>query len=89
MMIMFQNKIIYMPGIPPNARREKLSDYRKQCAGITWREERTKSVDGTEIALCVGSVGPKKDSGEFKDVKTVYTLYFQGWEFEYHGGVRY
>jgi hypothetical protein len=38
MMVVFQNKIIYMPGLPPNARRERIEDYKNQCGGIEWRE---------------------------------------------------
>jgi hypothetical protein len=30
MMIVFQNKIIYMPGLPPNARKETIADYKNQ-----------------------------------------------------------
>jgi uncharacterized protein len=73
MMVVFQNKIIYMPGLPPNARRETIDDYKNQCGGIQWREEKTKAIDGTQISLCVSSV----DSGP-NPVKTVYILYFQG-----------
>lgn len=56
MMVVFQNKIIYMPGLPPNARRENVADYKNQCSGIQWQEERIKSADGTRISLCVASV---------------------------------
>lgn len=56
MMVIFQNKIIYMPGLPPNARRERIEDYKNQCVGIQWREERTTAADGTQISLCVASV---------------------------------
>ena len=77
MMVVFQNKIIYMPGLPPNARRETIADYKNQCGGIQWREERTKAADGTRISLCVASVG----SGPMfqpSTCRTVYILYFQG-----------
>lgn len=73
MMVIFQNKIIYMPGLPPNARRERIEDYKNQSAGIGWKEERTVSSDGTEISLCVGSVQSGPGPG-----RTVYILYFQG-----------
>jgi len=76
MMILFQNKIIYMPGLPPNARSETISEYMSQCAGIEWREERIRSLDGTRISLCLagvetGTVGSQKSS-------RIYILYFQG-----------
>jgi hypothetical protein len=76
MMVVFQNKIIYMPGLPPNARRETIEDYKSHCCGIAWREEKITSVDGTRISLCVASVmnGIQVTS----TIKTVYILYFQG-----------
>ncbi|TVY54294.1 Monoacylglycerol lipase ABHD12, partial [Lachnellula suecica] len=74
MMVVFQNKIIYMPGLPPNARREKIDDYRRQCGGVEWREEKIRSLDGTLISLCVASV----DGGEVDEgLRRVYVLYFQ------------
>lgn len=76
MMVVFQNKIIYMPGLPPNARREKIEDYKGQCGGIKWREERIRSGDGTRISLCVASVTNGAEMSE--RMKTVYILYFQG-----------
>lgn len=76
MMVVFQNKIIYMPGLPPNARREKIEDYTSQCGGIQWREERTVAVDGTQISLCVVSVICGQDATV--PAKNVYILYFQG-----------
>ncbi len=47
MMVVFKNKIIYMPGLPPNARWEKIADHASRCGGIQWKEERTKAADGT------------------------------------------
>lgn len=55
MMIVFQNKIIYMPGMPPNARRERIEDYVRQCGGVQWEEHRIRAEDGTNLALCVAS----------------------------------
>ncbi|CZR55065.1 uncharacterized protein PAC_04951 [Phialocephala subalpina] len=75
-MVIFQNKIIYMPGLPPNARWEKIEDYENQCQGIQWKEERTRAADGTRISLCVASVNCWTDA--VRPVKTVYILYFQG-----------
>lgn len=75
MLVIFQNTIIYNPFLPPNARSLTIPEFAKQCAGIQWREERIKSTDGTEIALCVTDVqqGPVTE-----DQKQVYILYFQG-----------
>jgi hypothetical protein len=75
MMVLFQNKIIYMPGLPPNARRETIADYQSQCGGIEWREEKVNAADGTKISLCVASVA----SGDISPSSDrVYILYFQG-----------
>ena len=76
MMILFQNKIIYMPGLPPNARKEKIGNYQNQCGGIQWRHESAISEDGTRISLCVTSVDSCLDTSSH--AKTVYILYFQG-----------
>ncbi|KAK5992907.1 Protein bem46-like protein [Cladobotryum mycophilum] len=82
MLVLFQNAIIYNPFLPPNARSMQISDYARQCGGIQWREERIKSLDGTEIALCVSEVASGDDSrgGASPAVpKTpAYLLYFQG-----------
>jgi hypothetical protein len=75
MLVIFQNTIIYNPFLPPNARTMTISEFARQCAGVQWREERIKSNDGTEIALCVSDIqqGPVTE-----DQKQVYILYFQG-----------
>ncbi|KAK6820888.1 Alpha/Beta hydrolase protein [Apiospora arundinis] len=77
MLVTFQNKIIYMPGLPPNARWERIEDYASQCAGIKWREERTRSRDGKDLALCVTDLrlGAERKGGE---TVNIYILYFQG-----------
>lgn len=80
MMVLFQNKIIYMPFLPPGARRETIKAYERQCGGVIWREERTRASDGTQISLCVASANATrldKISGE-ENEKRVYVLYFQG-----------
>ncbi|OLN81722.1 Protein ABHD13 [Colletotrichum chlorophyti] len=83
MMVVFQNKIIYMPGLPPNARRERIQDYAKQCWGVQWEEKRVQAADGTDLALCVASVtstGDEKTTSpaDTPSVPSIYILYFQG-----------
>lgn len=78
MMVTFQNKIIYMPGLPPNARWEKISDYASRCGGLQWREERVRAVDGTNLALCVTDVELGQDSASKRPEMAFYILYFQG-----------
>jgi uncharacterized protein len=83
-MILFQNKIIYMPGLPPNARREKISDYINQCGGVMWQEVKIVSTDKTQLALCVASI---ESPGEILDASRpppVYILYFQGYRILCH-----
>jgi hypothetical protein len=86
MMVVFQNKIIYMPGLPPNARRESIEDYETQCYGIKWREENIVAADKTKLSLCVADVVTGRPSGRSEsttigaeeDLVPVYILYFQG-----------
>ncbi|KAI1841408.1 hypothetical protein JX265_007444 [Neoarthrinium moseri] len=81
MLVIFQNKIIYMPGMPPNARWEKIEDYSNQCGGIKWREERTRATDGTDLALCVADldIGQPPNGSETQNPdSSVYILYCQG-----------
>ncbi|KAK8132519.1 Alpha/Beta hydrolase protein [Apiospora kogelbergensis] len=77
MLVIFQNKIIFMPGLPPNARWERIGDYTNQCAGIKWREERTRSRDGKDLALCVADVHLGAERRK-EETLSIYILYFQG-----------
>lgn len=78
MLITFQNKIIYMPGLPPNARWEKIEDYASQCAGIQWREQRIRAADGKDLALCVADITAGRPTTAQKPDLSYYVLYFQG-----------
>lgn len=79
MMVLFQNKIIYMPFLPPNARRETITDYASQCSGMKWREERIRSGDRTKISLCIAVVqNIAAQSASEEEVKEKTVLYFQG-----------
>lgn len=72
-LILFQNKIIYMPSMPPFSRSERISDYATACRPVAWREERIVATDGTALAIAVWEaqpanryeeqVGPGKGSG--------------------------
>ena len=70
MMILFQSRIIYMPGIPLGARREKISDYAHYCRGINWREGKIAVADGTILATATAT-----RSGRGREMVVVY---FQG-----------
>ncbi|KAK0657291.1 hypothetical protein B0T16DRAFT_319916 [Cercophora newfieldiana] len=78
MLVVFQNKIIYMPGLPPNARSETIADYAPLCGGVKWHEERTIAADGTSLALAVATVTVPGVLGPESASTHVYILYFQG-----------
>ena len=84
MMVLFQDKIIYMPSMPPFSRSEKIEDYAKECKGVVWEEKHIKSIDGTRIALCVGNIPETNDKTVRADTtraqsdKEVVICYFQG-----------
>jgi hypothetical protein len=87
MMVVFQNMIIYMPGLPPNARSERIADWANLCGGIQWTEERTVTADGKELAMAVTTVPlprgrvPGRPAAVEQDkapAAHVYVLYFQG-----------
>ena len=75
MMVLFQNKIIYMPSVPPFARGEKLKDYVTSCFSVVWQEERITSLDGTRLSLCVSNGLQAAGCGH---KSTINVLYFQG-----------
>lgn len=84
-MVVFQNKIIYMPGLPPNARSERIADWAGLCGGVQWTEERTTAADGTDLVVAVttvhiwqGKCSAAKEQEKTGDAAQVYVLYFQG-----------
>ena len=76
MMVLFQNKIIYMPSIPPFSRSEKIADYARRCSPIVWQEEKLKAADGVNLSLCVASTTGHVPSSAVATHLVV--LYFQG-----------
>jgi pimeloyl-ACP methyl ester carboxylesterase len=76
LMVLFQNKIIYMPSLPPGSRRERLEDYSKTWAGVSWKETKIKSLDGTKLSVAVAR--PDISSAAQVNRKKVVVLYFQG-----------
>lgn len=80
MMVIFQDKIIYMPGIPLFARAERLVDYAQTCWPVVWREKRIVVDDGTEIALCIGDMDSQDpaSASQASTARHVIILYFQG-----------
>lgn len=82
MMVVFQNKIIYMPSMPPFSRSERIEDYRGMCGGVGWEEGRIRSGDGVEIAVCTGRIPAEVEADAKKKKKHVVVLYFQGYVVE-------
>lgn len=84
MMVLFQDKIIYMPNMPPFSRSEKLEDYTNECKPVVWKERHIKSLDGTKLALAIGSIPDTIDKASEPGVtreikgKEVVIGYFQG-----------
>ncbi|KAK5099088.1 hypothetical protein LTR70_001238 [Exophiala xenobiotica] len=74
-MIVFQNKIIYMPSMPPFSRSEKVVDYASQCKPVVWVEHGIQSLDGTKLVLLEGAVPWDKALAPRKHIVVVY---FQG-----------
>ncbi|KAK3714470.1 hypothetical protein LTR37_007776 [Vermiconidia calcicola] len=73
MMVLFQDKIIYMPYVPPFTRGEKIEDYALHCRPVEWHEKRIRSLDGTKISLCTGCM-PHDTATE----RQVTVCYFHG-----------
>lgn len=86
MMVIVQNKIIYMPSVPPFSRSEKLETYARECKPVRWREESIRSIDGTRLSLAVGecstrdmTVSSGREHPETKAIdKHIVIVYFQG-----------
>jgi pimeloyl-ACP methyl ester carboxylesterase len=77
LMVLFQNKIIYMPSLPPGSRREKLEDYSKTWAGVSWKETKIKSLDGTKLSVAVAHPESSPVAAQVKR-RNIVVLYFQG-----------
>ncbi|KAB8446171.1 hypothetical protein FH972_025153 [Carpinus fangiana] len=78
MMVIFQDKIIYMPSVPPFSRQETIKDYASVCLPVVWHEERIRSLDGTRLSLCVSGQKGRKQTAGSEDARPLVLLYFQG-----------
>lgn len=80
LMVLFQNKIIYMPSLPPGSRREKLQDYAKSWGSVAWEENKIKSLDGTKLTLAIAQLKEEHRPARSaeKQCKRRIILYFQG-----------
>lgn len=86
MMVIFQNKIIYMPGIPLGARNEKVEDYVAACSGVDWREVKIPTQNSVVLSGVVGSITVNKNDRKYESFgsrrtprpRRVLVLYLQG-----------
>nr|POE47835.1 protein bem46 [Quercus suber] len=78
MTIVFQEKFIYMPYMPPFARSEKVVDYVKTCLPVQWEERYIESVDKTRLALAIGSIPEVGNCEGNSKEDEVVICYFQG-----------
>ncbi|KAL4751926.1 Alpha/Beta hydrolase protein [Aspergillus terricola var. indicus] len=79
MIILFQNRLLYMSYMPPFARSEKIADYEQECRPVQWKETYIRSLDGTRLAVCIGNMPvttPEASPDQRK--RSVVICYFQG-----------
>jgi pimeloyl-ACP methyl ester carboxylesterase len=78
MMVVFQNKIIYMPSVPPFSRSEKVETYARSCMPAEWTKHELRSLDGTRIVAAVGKL-PRSSPAERRPAsQRKVIVYFQG-----------
>lgn len=56
MLIIFQNKLIYLPYIPVGARKESIQEYLPQLLGVDWTTSEVKTPDGKSLSTCVAEI---------------------------------
>jgi len=56
MLIIFQNKLIYLPYIPAGARKETIQEYRPQLLGFDWTTSEVRTRDGKSLSTCVAEI---------------------------------
>ena len=56
MLIIFQNKLIYLPYIPVGARKETIQEYRTQLLGFDWTTSEVRTPDGKSLSTCVAKI---------------------------------
>lgn len=72
MLVLFQNRIIYMRSMPPFARSERIEPYAAACRPVAWRQLRIAAPDGPALALALGEI-PERGERE-----RVVVIYFHG-----------
>ena len=78
MLIAFQNKIIYMPSIPPFSRSEKLIDYQASCNPVHWKHHFIRASDGVRLSILEGKVPRDLIESTSEHPQKNVIIYFQG-----------
>lgn len=55
-LIIFQNKLIYLPYLPLGARKETIQEYESQLLGFDWTTTKVKTRDGRKLSTCVAEI---------------------------------
>lgn len=88
MMIIFQNKLIYLPYIPYGARKETIQDYTLHLLGVDWTTTEVKTQDGKKLSTCVTEIRLANPHAETLltllrkkvEAQQVMIVYFQGYD---------
>ncbi|KAJ5193546.1 hypothetical protein N7449_009688 [Penicillium cf. viridicatum] len=54
--IVMQDRLMYMSWMPPFSRSENIEDYEVKCRPVRWEESYFRSLDGTKLAICIGTI---------------------------------
>jgi len=55
-LIIFQNKLIYLPYIPLGARKETIQEYEAQLLGVDWTTTKVRTRDGRKLSTCIAEI---------------------------------
>jgi hypothetical protein len=85
MLILLQNKLIYLPYIPFGARKETIEAYKPQLLGFGWATSDIRTRDGKKLTACVEEIrldpaGDNSTNAHSKSELNTKTIlvYFQG-----------
>ncbi|KAJ5909229.1 hypothetical protein N7495_001911 [Penicillium taxi] len=79
--IVMQNKLLYLSWLPPFTRSDQISEYAAECKPVQWEEIQIRSLDGTRLAICEGTVSANNINAnemQLRQKKSVLICYFQG-----------
>lgn len=83
--IVMQDRLMYMSWMPPFSRSENMDDYEIECRPVQWQESYFRSLDGTKLAICIGTIPQRVSSPSLlpspsleQRKRHVVICYFQG-----------